>query len=201
MIIVASLLAALIGVGIIFISIKELNSLNHDIDLLKTHSTLEDRLKIKGEVISLGINTDYPLSLLNWPTKDDYETTKDYEEAIKKARIEYADVMDRIEAFGNFKIEYRYTAPDGNSYFSRAVSRIPNNDDIYDVYKLEPGKTVTVYINKEDYTDSLLKNTDKEVFGSYQKQIKKPQKAKIAVGSVVAIMGLISPIIPWTYGM
>lgn len=199
MIIIASLLAVAVGLGIIYISWKEMETLNYDIDLLKTLSGKKGRIKTSGRILSLGINTDFPVALLNWPQEQDYEDKDEYTKAVNKAVEFYHEALAKIEVFGGFKIEYEYTAPDGSNYISRTVERIPYQYPLELIYTLKIGSKVSAYLNPDDFGDSILKATNSKAFSEYRKQIQKPQRAKIMVGCAIAAMGVASPWMPWTF--
>lgn len=125
MIYVASVIAVLIGASLIHMSIKELKQLSSEIGELKHHSSKKNRMKITAEVVSLEINTDFPFKLFSWPLESDFDDKETYKEALRDAKLEYHQSLAEIEVFGNCKVEYRYIAPDGDSYLSRTISRIP----------------------------------------------------------------------------
>lgn len=201
MLIVAALIAISIGIGIIYISLKDYRALAHDIELLKTLSNKKDRVKVSATVISLGVNTDFPTVLLAWPQDEDFEDKESYRQALGKAYESYDDAMAKIETFGNYKIEYKYVAPDGDTYISRTVSRIPESEHLDVVYKLKIGKKISAYLDADNYSDSILKVTSPEAFEKYHKQVQKPQRARIAVGCLLIGLGAAAPWMPWSFSM
>lgn len=193
MIYVASLIVLLIGIGLIRLGIRDSRELGLDIAELKKHSLRKNRMKIMAEVVSLEINTDYPFKLLDWPYEDDFEENSEYKEALIEAEVEYFHELSVIDVFGNSKIEYRYIAPDGHSYLSRTVSRIPDDKNINFIYKLKVGQKIPAYLNPDDYSDSLLKSNTNEQFERYTKITTKQARAKMVIGSVIIVMAVISP--------
>ena len=196
MIYVASLIAIAIGIGIIHVAWKEYRALDADISALKRNSGLKGRTKVEATISYLGINTDYPISLLSWPQESDYEDSEAYSDALERAHQSYREALMKVEIFGATHIEYRYVAPDGHTYVSRTATRIPDEDNIDLVYALSKVEKTYAYLNPDDFEDSILKETSDEAFRQYERQMQKPQKAKIFVGVAVAIMGAVAP---WTF--
>lgn len=196
MIYVAAVIAIIIGVSLIRVSILEFKELSSEVSDLRKHSSKKNRMKISAEVVALEIHTDFPFGLLSWPMEEDFGDKDAYKQALSDAKTEYYEALGILEVFGNCKIEYRYVAPDGESYLSRTITRIPSEKNIDYIKKLKVGQKISAYLNPEDYGDSVLKPTSKEQFDQYLKRITRPQKTKIAVGSAVILMGAISP---WTF--
>lgn len=196
MIYVAAIIAILIGGGLIHVALGEYRTLCSDINSLKQHSAKKNRMKITAEVISLGVNTDFPTQLLSWPRESDFEDKESFSKAVAEAKTEYYRSLNEIEVFGNTKLEYRYIAPDGESYISRTISRIPSEKNIDVVYGSTIGQKIAAYLNPDDYGDSILKATTKEQYEEYTKKVTKPQKAKMAIGAAVMVMGISAP---WSF--
>lgn len=193
MIYVAAGIVLLIGIGLIKLGLKDQRELISDIANLKKHSLKKNRMKIMGEVVSLEINTDFPFKLLEWPYENDYEDKSEYKKALLQAEAEYHRELSVIEVFGNSKIEYRYIAPDGHSYLSRTVSRIPTEKNIEYIYKLKVGQKIPAYLNPDDYSDALLQSNTEDQFESYTKITTKQGRAKVVIGSVIIVMAVVAP--------
>lgn len=196
MIYVASFITLLIGYGLIHISWKEYQELVAEISDMKSHSMKKNRMKIMAEVTALEINTDFPFQLFDWPLESDFENKEDYKKAFNVAQNNYQEELAKIEIFGNMKIEYRYIAPDGYSYLSRTISRVPTEQNLKSIYQLKIGQKIPAFLNPDDYSDSILKSNKPEDFEKYQKTVTKAQKAKIAIGVLIGLMALFSP---WTF--
>lgn len=196
MIYVAAAIAVLIGAGLIRMAFLEFKELSSEVKVLREHSAKKNRMKIMAEVVALEINTDFPFKLLDWPSESDFEDKEEYKKALGEAKLEYYESLNKIEVFGNCKVEYRYVAPDGDSYLSRTITRIPSDKNIDFINSLEIGQRIPAFLNPDDYGDSILKPTSKEQFDEYLKVVTRPQKAKMAVGSAVIAMGLVAP---WTF--
>lgn len=146
---------------------------------------------VKGEVVELGLNVDYPEVLKSWPKREGFETDEQFKAAIAEAndQILYANQVRNV--YGDVLIRYRFTDHDGAEVVSRNIGTLPNRERDRELAKsLKVGQSVKVYYPKDDSTRALLRKTEDAAFNSYFNRLLGPAMGQFASGVIICALGV-----------
>ena len=193
--IVGGLLGSGFGILLVKMAYDHAKDCIDQIDHLKSQGKMRkgEWLKASGRVTEVGLNTDYPEVLKDWPVRGKFNSDEEFNHAIRLANEQVQESALTRYAYGNVLIRYEFTDHEGNKVKSRTIGLLPDHErDRSMAMKLRPGSKVTVFYPKSNSAMSILRKTSEDDFKAYYNSLLGPAIGKLAAGGIIFSLSLAS---------